>query len=144
MFNRFNMFFILSISVSIFNQLVCDEYRLLNQAFWGKKPNQQKIPQTKPCFFFLIIYWMGLISDVRLNPKLCCKSKNGLSKINFGSCEFFVCIAGWCGWDNYFLGPLDVGCEWMYANLLTPWQMRPWRNINMSWVSPSSQLSCSL
>jgi len=54
---------------------------------------------------------MGLISDVRLNPKLCFKSKNGLSKIYFGSHELSICIAGWCGCDNYVLGPLDVDCE---------------------------------
>lgn len=46
------MFFILNISVSILNQLFCDEYGLLNQTFWEKKQNKVKTnPKTNAHFF---------------------------------------------------------------------------------------------
>lgn len=75
------MFFLLSTSISTLKQLVCD--RLLNQAFEGggrerttpKNPNQTH-------FFLKIFYWMGSMSEIKLNAVLRCKNISKIKKQN--------------------------------------------------------------
>lgn len=89
---------------------------------------------------------MSLISDIGLifNYVQLSKTKNVLSKINFGGYELSVCLTGWCDWVNYFLGPLDVDCE---LNICKPTHTltdETLQKYKQELGLPFNQLSCSV